>query len=313
MKKVLLILFLVLGMSVNALASYPDRPITIVVPYNAGGSVDMVSRLFAKMLAKELGQPVTVTNRPGASGAIGAKAFLNMKADGYSIFAFTSSSFFGPVYQGREAIDATKFRPTGGYISADRMLFVRSDAPFQNFQDFIAYARKNPGKLKFGSAGEMSMAYVVKYIFYKEKLDINFTHFAGGAPAMAALMGNHVDLIDGSSGSPAYNAAVAGKLTPIAFTTYKKNPRYSHLKNTVELGYDEYAVISILSYYMHANAPDEAQQVFSAALQKVLKDETLVSMFEKRGMELKFQSAEQLTEAYNNSKKLIELYQILPK
>jgi len=312
MKKVFLILFLVLGMAMNGLASYPNRPITIVVPYNAGGSVDMVSRLFAQILEEELGQPVTVTNRPGASGAIGAKAFLNMKADGYSVFAFTSSGFFGPVYQGRKAIDATKFRPTGGYISADRMLFVRSDAPFQNFQDFIAYARKNPGKLKFGSAGEMSMAYVVKYIFYKEKLDINVTHFAGGAPAMAALMGNHVDLIDGSTGSPAYNAAVAGKLTPIAFTTYKKNPRFSHLKNTVELGY-EYAVISIVSYYMHANAPDEAQRVFSAALQKVLKDELLVSMFAKRGIELEFQSADRLIEAYNNSKKLIKLYHMLPR
>ncbi len=311
MKKVLLIVFLALGMSMTGFA-YPDRPVTIVVPYNAGGSSDMLGRLFAQYLKKVLGQPVTVTNRPGASGTIGAKAFLKMRADGYSVFLFMTSGFLGPIYQGRGAIDATKFRPVAGFASFDRILFVRKDAPFQTFEDFVAYARKNPGKLKFGSAGALDLAYIVKYIFHKEKLDINVTHFAGGAPAIAALMGNHVDLIDGSTGSPSYYAAKAGKLTPIAFTTNKKNPRLSHLKTSVELGYD-YAVTGISSFYMHANAPDEAQRVFAAALQKVLKNKKLVSMFAKRDIEFEFFTNDQLTEAYNSSKKLTKLYHMLHK
>ncbi|MCP4624914.1 MAG: tripartite tricarboxylate transporter substrate binding protein [bacterium] len=311
MKKALLIVFLALGMSMTGFA-YPDRPVTIVVPYNAGGSSDMLARLFAQFLKKELGQPVTVTNRPGASGTIGAKAFLKMRADGYSVFLFGTSGFLGPIYQGREAIDATKFRPVAGFSSYDRILFVRSDAPYQTFKEFVSYARTNPGKLKFGSAGSLDLAYIVKYIFHKEKLDINVTHFAGGAPAIAALMGNHVDMIDGSTGSPAYTAAKAGKLTPIAFTTNKINPRLSHLKTTAELGYD-YAATGMVAFYMHANAPDEAQRVFAAALQKVLKNKMLVRIFASKDIVFEFFTNDQLTEAYNDSKKLTKLYDMLRK
>ena len=311
MKKLCLVLFLVFGLAISGQA-YPDRPITMIVPYNAGGSLDSMTRIIAEFMKQELGQPITINNRPGASGIIGVDAFLKTKPDGYTILVFPTSSFITPVFQGRKAIDSDQFKPIGGFIKSERILFARPDAPYKTFDELIAYARKNPGQLKFGSGGSTDTAYVFRYILKKENLDINVTLFNGGAPAAAAIMGGHVDLIEGGNGSPADVAAMAGKLIPLCILSDGKLPKYPELKTPLELGY-EYASSVMFGFFLHADAPDEAKQTLSKALQAVLEKKELQEKFAGRGVEPHYFSADDLQKSVAAGKKVAELYEIVGK
>ena len=309
MKKLFLVLFLVLGIAAAGYA-YPDRPITMVVPFNAGGSMDSMTRIVVEYMKQELGKPVIVENRPGASGLIGVDAFLKTKPDGYTVLVFPSGSFAGPVFQGREAIDLAKFKPIGAFIKSERILFARPDAPYKTFEEMIEYARKNPGKLKFGSGGSTDTAYVFKYILYKEKIDINVTLFNGGAPAAAAIMGGHVDLVEGGNGSPADVAAMAGKLVPLCILSDGKLAKYPDLKTAEELGY-EYASTNMFGMFLQADAPDEAAEVLAKTLQKVIDNPDLRAKFEARGVVPEFFNGEALLKSVKKGYKVSDLYKIV--
>jgi len=311
MKKFCLVLFLVLGVTVGAQA-YPDRPITMIVPYNAGGSLDSTTRIITEFMKQELGEPIMIINRPGASGIIGVEAYLKTKADGYTVLVFPTSSFITPVFQGRKAIDTDQFKPIGGFMKSERILFARPDAPYKTFEELISYARKNPGKLKFGSGGSTDTAYVFKYILKQENLDINVTLFNGGAPAAAAIMGGHVDLIEGGNGSPADVAAMAGKLVPLCILSDGGLDKYPNLKTPLEMGY-EYASSVMFGFFLHAAAPDEAAQTLSKALQKVLVKKELLEKFASRGVEPQYFSGEALKNSTEAGKKVAKLYEILGK
>lgn len=309
MKKLCLILLLVFGLAISAQA-YPDRPITMIVPYNAGGSLDSMTRIITEFMKQELGKPIVINNRPGASGIIGVEAFLKTKPDGYTVLVFPTSSFITPVFQGRKAIDSDQFKPIGGFIKSERILFATPDAPYKTFDELISYARKNPGQLKFGSGGSTDTAYVFRYILKKENLDINVTLFNGGAPAAAAIMGGHVDLIEGGNGSPADVAAMAGKLTPLCILSDGTLPKYPELKTPLDMGY-EYASSVMFGFFLHADAPDEAKQALSKALQTVLEKKELQEKFASRGVEPHYFSSEDLQKSVVAGKKVAELYEIV--
>ena len=309
MKKCLIAGLLVLSMVLPAYA-YPDRPVTMLVPYNAGGSLDSMTRIVVEFMKKELGKPVIINNRPGASGTIGADAFLKTKPDGHTVLVFPTSSFITPVFQGREPINTALFKPVGGFIKSERVLFGRADAPYKNFNELIDYARKHPGTLKFGSGGSTDTAYVFKYILKKEQLDINVTLFNGGAPAAAAIMGKHVDLIEGGIGSPGDVAAKAGKLIPLTILSDGNVAKYSRLKTPLELGYD-YASSVMFAFFVHAGAPEESVKVLSRALEVSLKNEKLLEKFTSRGVTPKFYSGDDVGKSIESGQKVAKLYGIL--
>jgi len=307
MKRSVLTLILVACIALNVQA-YPSRPLTVIVPFNAGGSVDSMTRVVCEFMKKELKKPMTILNQPGAGAAIGVKKFLQTKADGHTILALPTALFYGPAFKGRPVHDTTKFKPIGAYIKPERMLFARPDAPYKDYAQLVDYARKNPGKLKFGSGGSPDTAYVFKLMAIKENLKINYTAFNGGSPAAAAILGKHVDLIEGGVGSPADAAARAGKLSPLAILT--TDPGVDHfpgIKNPYDLGY-AYASSQMIALFMHA-ADDPAQQkVLSQALARALDEEKLKSKFSKRGIELKYFSPEAVARSIDTSRKLVDKY-----
>ncbi|HDR15519.1 MAG TPA: tripartite tricarboxylate transporter substrate binding protein [Desulfobacteraceae bacterium] len=309
MKKFLLTFLIVFGFAVCAQA-YPDQPITMIVPYNAGGSLDSTTRIITEFMKQELDKPIMINNRPGASGTIGLDAFLKTKADGYTVLVFPTSSFVTPVFQGREAIDTNQFKPVGGFLKSERILFARPDAPYKTFDELISYARENPGKLKFGSGGSTDTAYVFKYIIKEEKLDVNVTLFNGGAPAAAAIMGGHVDLVEGGNGSPADVAAMAGKLVPLCILSDGNLAKYPELKTPLQMGY-EYASSVMFGFFLHADAPDEAQQTLSNVLKKVLEKKELQEKFASRGVEPKYFSGAELIKSAEAGAKVAQLYELL--
>ncbi|MBG0776401.1 MAG: tripartite tricarboxylate transporter substrate binding protein [Desulfovibrionaceae bacterium] len=311
MKKLLLALCLVLGLSASAQA-FPDRPLNLIVPFNAGGSLDSMCRIIAEFMAQDLGKPVMVVNRPGASGTIGFAAFLKMPNDGYNVLALPTSTIISPVFQDRPPLDPSKIKALGGFLESGRILFSRADAPFKTFEEFLAYAGKNPGKLKFGSGGDTPTAYVFRHILAKEKLDVNVTLFNGGAPAAAAIMGGHVDLVEGGIGSPADVAATAGKLNRLCLLTGNNLANLPELKTPLQMGYD-YATSVIFSLFLHADAPDEVQNILTDSLKRVLANKDLLKKFASRNLSPRYYGNEEITHSFAAGGHVGELYNILGK
>ena len=176
---------------------YPIRPIRIIVPYPAGGSADLLPRIFAEKLSAKWGQPVLVENRPGAGGNIGAEFVYNAEPDGYTLFATAP----GPLVVNQNlyrklAFDPAQFVPVSVMAAIPNVLLVNPRVPAKSVDELIAYARANPGKLNYGSQGNGTTSHLTAELF-KSTAGVSITHvpYKGSAPAMAALLGGEIDLM----------------------------------------------------------------------------------------------------------------------
>ena len=181
----------------DAGANYPNRPIHIIVCVPAGGGVDTVTRIVANGLQEKLGQPVVVENRSGAGGNIGAEAVFNADPDGYTLLAAQPSPLtINPLLYKKMAFDPTQFEPVAIMTTVANVLLVRSDFPAKTAQEFIAYAKANPGKINYASQGIGTTSHLTAALFEK-MTGTKMVHvpFKGTAPALNALIGGHVDMI----------------------------------------------------------------------------------------------------------------------
>src|SRR5262245_9134596 len=157
-------LFLLLFCAAAQAQTWPARPVTLIIPFPPGGSTDIVGRIAADGLARELGQPFVVDNRGGAGGAIGAKAIADAAPDGYTLgLATVSTHVVNPVVRGSAlGYDALKdFAFVSQIAAVPNVVSVHPSVPAQNFQEFVAYARRNPGKLNYGSPGNGSLGHLL--------------------------------------------------------------------------------------------------------------------------------------------------------
>lgn len=177
---------------------YPSRPIRIVVPYPAGGSADLLPRIFAEKLGAKWGQPLLVENRPGAGGNIGAEFVYRAEPDGYTLFA----SAPGPLVVNQNlyrklALDPAQFVPVSIMAAIPNVLLVNPKVPAKSVADLIAYAKANPDRLNYGSQGSGSTAHLTAELFKLSAGGLKITHipYKGSAPAMTALLGGEIDLM----------------------------------------------------------------------------------------------------------------------
>lgn len=178
-------------------AAYPDKPITVVVPYAPGGATDSTARIMAQALQDIADTSFVVENVPGAGTTIGAGRVARAQADGYTLlFGGLSANVLAPqVYRDIIDIDPdTAFEPVGGVASQPFILVVNTESRFQNLGELLEEAHDNPGALNFGSPGQGSAPHLISELFLTEA-DIEATHipFKGAAPAMTALIGGNID------------------------------------------------------------------------------------------------------------------------
>ena len=173
---------------------FPTRPITLICPWPAGGSTDTHLRKFAEIASKYLGQPIIVENRPGAGGMIGpAGMAAAAKPDGYTLSQLTISAFRQPYIQKVEWDPMRDFTYIIGISGYTFGVVVKSDSPIKSFQDFVAYAKANPGKLSYGSTGlGTSPHLLMEEVAAKTGLQLLHVPFKGNADSTQALMGGHV-------------------------------------------------------------------------------------------------------------------------
>jgi tripartite-type tricarboxylate transporter receptor subunit TctC len=232
-----LVLTLALAGASALAAEYPTKPITLVIQFVAGGTTDITGRVLANGTRKVLGQPMICENRPGGGGTVGVTWVANKPADGYTI-GLVASSITVAYHMGKLNFhpihDLTPLVRWGNYLFG---IVVRADAPWKTLQDLIQYAKKNPGKLTYGSPGvgtpvhlameELSAAAGVEFIHMPYK---------GNAEDNAALLGGHIDIISNSSGwAPLVDA---GKFHLLAILSEQRTGRYPQVPTVREAGYD---------------------------------------------------------------------------
>jgi tripartite-type tricarboxylate transporter receptor subunit TctC len=229
-------LLLLASVPAHAQEAYPARPIRLVVPYPPGGSSDNAARVVAERLSAQLGQPIVVDNRGGAAGTIGAQAAEGAKPDGYTLLLAPTAVFAITPHLRKVPYEPFGFEPVGLVATAPSIAVVPKDSPVQTMQDYVAMAKKRPGEVSFGSAGQGSITQLYGEML-KQRAGINILHvpFKGSAEALTAVLGKQVDLIVDPVALP---QAMAGAVRPIAIFGERRIPELPNVPTIAESGYD---------------------------------------------------------------------------
>ena len=253
----------------DAAANYPNRPIRIIVCVPAGGGVDTVTRIVANGLQKKLGQPVVVENRAGAGGNIGAEAVFTAEPDGYTLLAAQPSPLtVNPLLYSKMAFDPVKFEPVAIMTTVANVLLVRPDFPAKTAQEFIAYAKANPGKINYASQGIGTTSHLSAALFEK-MTGTKLVHvpYKGTAPALNDLIASHVDMIFMELAS-AIKLHEAGKAHILAVATAARIPTLPNIPTLNEAGVKGFES----GTWNAIVAPPKTPQAIVAKLNKAIDD-----------------------------------------
>jgi len=181
-----------------AQAAYPDKPVRIIVPFGPGGGTDLIARSLAQRLSERIGQPFVIENKPGAGGTIGTDAVAKARPDGYTLLMATNATLaLAPgLYKNLPFNPLADLTTVAVVASGPSVLVVHPSLPVKDFREFLAYARANPGKLNYGSAGNGSMAHVATAILARDAgLDVVHVPFKGGAAAVSELVAGRLSFM----------------------------------------------------------------------------------------------------------------------
>lgn len=270
--------------AVPAQAQFPERPITLIVPWAPGGSTDVSSRALAKAAEGALGQPVVVVNKPGASTTIGMADLARAKPDGYTIGTLSSSSYMLKA-QGRDLpYDAIEAFSYVSYYGDNLIgIAVLADAPWKKLADLIADGKAQPARFKFGTAGVGSTQHLTLEALMLAT-GSKFVHIPqqGSAGSMPALLGKHVDFISEVSVWAPFIAQGQARL--LAVSTPRRAADYPDVPSLGELGFE--SLRSVQAIIGPAGMPEPVRQRLEAAFRKALADEGFKGAMKKLSMEI---------------------------
>jgi tripartite-type tricarboxylate transporter receptor subunit TctC len=218
-------------------SGYPTRPIKIVVCLPAGGGVDTVTRIISDKLAHRLGQPVIIENKGGQSGNIGAEAVFVAEPDGYTLLASQPAPITtNPLLYKSMTFDPTRFTPIAVMTAIPNTLTVRGDFPAKTAQEFIAYAKANPGKVSYGSQGNGTTSHLTGVMF-EQATGAKLLHvpYRGTAPAINDLIGGHVDVLFNELAT-SMEMHKSGRARILAVTTAERVPELPDIPTLQEAG-----------------------------------------------------------------------------
>lgn len=274
----------VLLMSGIARAEYPDKPITMIVPWAAGGSTDQTARVLAKAAEASLGQPIVIINRPGASTTIGMAELANAKPDGYTIGTLSSTGYLVAL-QGRQL----PFHPINSfsYISyyGDNVIAVatRSDAPWKSLKDLIDDGKARPGAIKYGTAGVGTTQHLTtEALQFSTKAKFVHVPQQGSAASMPALLGKHVDFVTETSVWAPFVEDKQVRL--LAVTTPKRSKLYPDVPTLNELGFK--SLRSVQAIIAPADLPENIRSKLETAFRNALSDKAFIETMDRLAMEV---------------------------
>lgn len=265
--------------------TYPNKPIRLVVPFPPGGNVDLSARILAPELAKELGQPIVVDNRAGASGILGLEAVAKSAPDGYTLgIASPVNHLAAPSLHPKLPYDSVKdFSPVGLIASVPMVLVVGPSSPVKSVRELIARAKAKDGALTMASAGGGSGNHIVGELF-QDATGTRFVHvpYKGSAPANSDLAGGHVDLhFDQLSSVLALTQS--GRLRALAVTTARRSPLMPEIPTLMESGVSNFDFSTTLGLVLPGGASPELVKRLHASLDAVLRKASVQEQFTRLG------------------------------
>lgn len=271
----------------SARADYPEKSIKLVVPFAPGGGTDAVARGLGAIMAKDLGQPVIVENRPGASTIIGSEAVANSPPDGYTLLVATLAHAVNPSLQSKMPFNTEKaFAPVTLIGSSHNVLVVLPDSPFKSVKDVIEAARKEPGKYTFASQGSGTSAHLAGEMFKNlAKVDLTHVPYRGAGPAITDLLGGQVDMMF------ATNAAVAGfiankRLRPLGVSAPAGQSRMAGVP-AIEETVPGYVVDSWYALFAPAGTPAAVIEKIVGAVKAAAQDPAFIKRATDEGITLR--------------------------
>jgi tripartite-type tricarboxylate transporter receptor subunit TctC len=281
-------LALALGAAQHSLAQeYPSRPITLVVSTAPGGGNDIMARVIGERMSRTLGQQIVVENRPGAGGTIATRQIAKAAPDGYTLgMGNTGTLAQGPAYYPNAGYDPVKdFAPIGLIANAPLSVVVTPSLPAKDVRELADLARKEPGKLTYGSGGAGTPNHLTGVMFGNEAgVSIVHVPFRGAGPAVAGLVGGHVQMMF-SSLPPVMGNIKSGMLRPIAMTSLKRARAMPDLPTVAESGFPGFEAAQRYGLVAPAGTPPAIIAKLSAALREALNEPEVLKRIAAEGAE----------------------------
>jgi tripartite-type tricarboxylate transporter receptor subunit TctC len=266
-------------------AEFPTRPIRVVVSYAPGGPTDVLGRLMADFLGRDLKQSAFVENKPGAQGAIGAEMVARADPDGYTLLVAAGSMIVqNPLLYRKLSYDPVKdFRMLALITDVPVVMEVHPSVPAKSIAEFVAYAKQNPGKLNFGSAGTGGTLHLAGEMF-KEMTGIQMTHvpYKGAAPALADLLAGNIQVMFDSL-STALPPIRSGLLRPLGVSSAKRIADLPDVPAIAESGYPDYLVSVWYGIAAPIRLPEDVAQILTGSLNRAMNDDAFRTSLEKIG------------------------------
>ncbi len=267
-------------------AAYPSRPVQMVVAIQAGGAIDVAGRTVAEAMGSRLGQTFFVDNRPGAGGLIGMTDVARSKADGYNLLFGTA----GPItilpqrQSVFKTIDPVKaFVPVALLYSVPMVVIIKKNSRFKNLRELIDYAKANPGKLTFGTAGSgSSMHLFMEVLKMMTATDITHVPYKGSGPAGQDVMGNQITMVFDSMPG-AWPFVQSGRFRALAVSSGKRAPNAPDVPTVAEAGVPGYDSVSWLGLVGPAGMPRDLVMRINADTNRLLQTTEVKDRFDKLG------------------------------
>ena len=266
-------------------SAYPEKPIKIVIGFPAGGLLDQHARLLVDKLQTILGQPVLVDYKPGAGGSVGAESVAKSPADGYTLMLANTgvSVINGALYSKLPYNTMRDFVPIARTAQQPLALLVNNAVPAKTLPEFIAYTRKNPGKINYGSAGNGGISHIVPEMF-KTATGLFMVHipYRGSSPAFTDLMGGQVQFM-AESIPQAANYHKQGKVRALAVTSKERNPALPDIPTVIESGIKGFEVVGFYGFLAPAGTPKEVVAKLSDAFKQIMTNPEVLSRMVTQG------------------------------
>lgn len=288
---------LLFGLTLNpqpARAAYPEKPIKVIIGFPAGGPLDQHARLLAPRLAELLGQQILIDYKAGAGGAIGAEAVAKSAADGYTLLLGNTGTFVinGALYSRLPYNTLRDFAPIARSAQQPLALLVHPSVPAKTLQEFVAYAKANPGKLNYGSAGNGGISHLVPEMF-KQASGVFMVHipYRGSAPAFTDLIAGQVQFM-AESIPQAAQYAKAGKVRALAVTSAARNQALADTPTVIESGIKGFEVVGFYGFLAPAGTPKDIVAKLSAAFGQALETPDIRNRMISQGADPAYLNAE---------------------